>query len=131
MVVFDVFLFVVGGWIDVLMNNVGIVFGGLLVEVNEEEIDCIVVINFCGVVNGMCVVYLYFRVVGLGSCLFNIVSVVLIYGVGGLVFYLVIKFVVCVLIEVFDVEWYGDGIVVCLIMLGFVDMLMFVGFVNV
>lgn len=50
---FDVFMVVIGGWFDVLFNNVGIGIGGLLVEISFEEIDWVIVINLVGVFNGV------------------------------------------------------------------------------
>lgn len=47
------------GWMDIFVNNVGIVYVGMLYVILEVDFDCIYVVNVKGVYNGMYVVIKY------------------------------------------------------------------------
>lgn len=115
---------VINGKMDVLFNNVGIGCYGWFEDIELEEFDFVVDVNVKGVINGVYVVLFLFKEI-IGLCIVNMVLIVGIVGLLCLVVYLVIKFVVWGLIEVFDVELLGLGICCISLMFWFIDMLIF------
>ena len=109
------------GRIDVVVNNAGVGFGGDLVELSQEQVDRLIAINFCGVVNGARAAYPYLRQSAPGSCLLNTASASALYGTAGQALYSATKFAVRGLTEALDLEWEPHGIRVCSIMPGFID----------
>lgn len=126
----EAFSVAAGGRIDVLFNNAGIAFGGPLTELNEEEIDAILAVNFRGMVNGMRAAHPHLKAAAPDSCLLNTASAAAIYGAGGLALYSATKFAVRALTEALDAEWHPDGIAVRSIMPGFADTALLAGPAN-
>lgn len=97
-VIQDVVIYVVWffGGLDILVNNVGIVCGGLLEFMMLVDIDVFINVNICGVVIVIQEVLVYMVdggcIINIGSCLVNCVVML------GIVVYVMIKFVFNVLI---------------------------------
>ncbi len=119
-----------GGRIDVLFNNAGIGTGGMLEELEKEEIDALIGINVTGVVYGAQAAYPYLKAAAPGSSLVNTASAAGLYGTGGLALYSATKFAVRGLTEALDVEWREDRIHVCSLMPSFIDTGILVGPAN-
>jgi NAD(P)-dependent dehydrogenase (short-subunit alcohol dehydrogenase family) len=98
------------GRIDVLFNNAGVAYGGLLTELAQDEIDRLVDVNFRGVLNGARAAYPHLKRAAPGSCLLNTASAAALYGSGGLAVYSATKFAVRAITEALDSEWEADGI---------------------
>lgn len=114
----------VGGWFDVLFNNVGIGIGGLLEVMSLNDVECVIDINLKGMFWGVQVGFGYLKNMS-GFVLVSMLLVVGIYVSVGMLVYFVIKFGVCVMIELFDCEWVQVGVKVWMIMLSFIDMFLF------
>lgn len=110
-----------GGRIDVLFNNAGIGTGGMLHELDKDEIDTLIAINVTGVVYGAQAAYPYLKAAAPGSSLVNTASAAGLYGSGGLALYSATKFAVRGFTEALDIEWRDDGIHVCSLMPSFID----------
>ncbi|PLK26408.1 SDR family oxidoreductase [Novosphingobium sp. TH158] len=110
-----------GGRIDVLFNNAGIGTGGMLADLDKNEIDTLIAINVTGVVYGAQAAYPYLKAAAPGSSLVNTASAAGLYGSGGLALYSATKFAVRGLTEALDTEWGEDGIHVCSLMPSFID----------
>ena len=119
-----------GGRIDVLFNNAGIGTGGMLDELETDEVDALIDINFRGVVYGAQAAYPYLKKSAPGSALINTASAAAIYGSGGLALYAATKFAVRGLTEALDIEWEDDGIKVASLMPSFIDTGILVGPAN-
>ena len=82
-----------GGRLDVLFNNAGIGSGGQYMDMDPQEADRLIAINFGGVVNG---IYAALPLLGAtpGSAILNTGSASGFYGVAGLAVYSATKFAV-------------------------------------
>lgn len=110
-----------GGRIDVVFNNAGIGTGGMLEELDQDEVDALIDINFRGVVYGAQAALPWLKASAPGSALINTASASALYGTGGLALYSATKFAVRGLTEALDTEWQADDIRVCSIMPSFID----------
>jgi NAD(P)-dependent dehydrogenase (short-subunit alcohol dehydrogenase family) len=110
-----------GARIDVVFNNAGIAYGGLLTDLTEDEIDRLVAVNFRGVLNGARAAHPWLARAAPGSCLLNTASAAALYGTGGMAVYSATKFAVRAVTEALDAEWEADGIKVRSLMPSFID----------
>lgn len=109
------------GRIDVAFNNAGVAYGGPLLDLDDEEIDRLIAVNFRGVLHGARAAHAYLRQSAPGSCLLNTASAAALYGTGGLAVYSATKFAVRAMTEALDGEWEADGIRVRSLMPSFID----------
>lgn len=116
----DAFAAQSGGRLDVLFNNAGIGSGGQFADMPPEEVDRLIAINFCGVVNGIYCALPLLRATP-GSAILNTGSASGFYGVGGLAVYSATKFAVRGLTEGLEIEFAKYGIKVRSLMPGFID----------
>ncbi len=116
----DEFVAASGGRFDLLFNNAGIGSGGKWDELDPEEADRLIDINFRGVVNGIHAARPHLKKTP-GSAIVNTGSASGFYGTSGLSIYSATKFAVRALTEALDVEFTPDGIIVRDIMPGFID----------
>lgn len=109
-----------GDRLDVLFNNAGIGSGGQFLDMDPQEADRLIAINFGGVVNGIYMALPLLRATP-GSTILNTGSASGFYGVAGLAVYSATKFAVRGLTEALDIEFAKHGIKVRSLMPGFID----------
>jgi NAD(P)-dependent dehydrogenase (short-subunit alcohol dehydrogenase family) len=109
-----------GGRMDVLFNNAGIGTGGPIQDMEDDDIDRMIAINFTGVINGIRAGHPYLKATP-GSCVLNTSSAAGIYGAANLSVYSATKFAVRGLTESHDIEFRRDGIKSRSLMPGFID----------
>jgi len=108
------------GRLDVLFNNAGIGSGGQFLDMEPQEADRLIAINFGGVVNGIYSAMPLLRATP-GSTILNTGSASGFYGVAGLAVYSATKFAVRGLTEALEIEFSKHGIKVRSLMPGFID----------
>lgn len=95
-----------------MVNNVGIVQVQFIVQIIDVEMDWVFVVNVKGVLWGIQVVVVCFKKDGIRGKIIFVVLIVVYEGFLMLGVYCLMKFVVCVLIQVVVKEFVGDGIMV-------------------
>ncbi|MEE4152663.1 MAG: SDR family oxidoreductase [Erythrobacter sp.] len=115
------FALAAGSRIDVVVNNAGIGTGGLLAELEPDEIERCLDINLKGVLFGAQAAYPHLQKTAPGSALINIASAAGLAGSPGASVYCATKFGVRGVSESLDAEWAGDGIKVASICPGFIE----------
>ena len=109
------------GRIDVMANNAGVPIGGMLADLEQDEIDRALDINLRGALYGAQAAYPFLKRTAPGSCLLNTASAAALYGTGGISVYAATKMGVRAVTESLDAEWSDDGIRVRSIMPSFID----------
>lgn len=97
----------VGGTIDVVDNNAGIIAAGPLVDLTSEQVKRQIDINCMGVTYGAQAAKPYFS---RGSVLVNMSSAAAVHGQPSIAVYSASKFYVAGLTEALSLEWRRDGI---------------------
>lgn len=103
------FVSAAGGYLDVMVNNAGILASGAFVEIPVSTYHKLVDVNCKGMVNGLHAAYPHLRVTP-GSVVVNLGSASAIYGQAELAVYSATKFFVRAMTEALDIEWDRDGI---------------------
>ncbi len=109
-----------GGVMSVLFNNAGIVSGGPIQDMSDEDIDQTIAVNFTGVLNGTRACFDMLKASN-DSCILYTASAAGIYGVADLSVYSATKFAVRGLAESHDIELRKHGIRSRSLMPGFID----------
>jgi NAD(P)-dependent dehydrogenase (short-subunit alcohol dehydrogenase family) len=110
-----------GGRIDALVNNAGIGTGGILTELDPDEIDRCLDINLKGVLYGAQAAYPFLQKTAPGSALVNMASAAGIAGSPGMSVYCATKSGVRAVSESLDAEWAADGITVASVCPSFIE----------
>ena len=110
-----------GGRLDVMANNAGVPIGGMLADLETDEIDRALDVNLRAVIYGAQAAYPYLKASAPGSCLINTASAAALYGTGGMSVYCATKMGVRAVTESLDAEWHADGIAVRSLMPSFID----------
>lgn len=97
----------VGGRIDVVDNNAGIIIDGPLAAASAAAVEKLIDTNCLGVTLGARAAHPYLKG---GGTLVNMSSAAAIYGQPGIAAYSASKFYVSGLTEALNLEWRGDGI---------------------
>ena len=110
-----------GGRLDVLANNAGVPIGGMLADLETDEIDRALDVNLRAAIYGAQAAYPYLKGSAPGSCLLNTASAAALYGTGGMSVYCATKMGLRAVTESLDAEWHEDGIKVRSLMPSFID----------